>query len=719
MTNTSSHSSGKAVLTLIVLPLVLLIISLWQLQRLPDAESRRVDTSAVDEQLAELRAMAQEPKAWSKSVQMPDGKRYGLALAIQKLEAERARVMAGGEFGTAIPTALARIGAASAALVLLVGVGGLLLIRRMGQQAMASRSALLNAFNAGHRLLPWLLVISVTGMTFAVICVGSYELMQTAWRGTQSRGGMKLFIFGAIAVAFMAYAGFRLIIKLLQASRQVFAHEPLVIMGRLASAAEAPGLWQLVKDVASKLGATMPAHIVVGLNEGFFVTENRVRLASGQEVPPGRLLYLPLPYMAFLGRPEVTAIIGHELGHFMGEDTEYSLRFSPIYASAARHLGAIDAVRDEDSGSWAWFSKPASHLGEFFLQAFHESVQHWSRERELAADRVGAAQSSTDAAALALLRSAVLAPRIDQALIECWQSGDQGGSGVLARTRELVKTMGLANPSAHLDDCQSHPTDSHPTTRQRLDALGVPVTPELLRDAEAPVESGLLAELGLDATAQPGTSNAAMPAFAQTLETEFKAAADSQRQERIAFLTQIAKQGMETIRLHEGGRFAMFALGLVALGAFAASILIPDLSVGIRSGIAAAGVAFLVIIFKTLRLRQSPLLTLKRDGMMFANLSKPLPWTSIDDYQVQVISQTGFTMINLTFELAEEARNLVFAGDRRFKMNNGKLVASTQGVRGMSTDAFLGKLHEYWTGGLARAELSALLLTREQKYPDS
>ena len=709
MTDKSSYSSGKALLTLILLPLLLFALSLWQVQRLPVVGAANPELAALDRQLAELRAMGEEPKAWSKTIQTADGQHLGLALAIQRLEAVRAEVAAGGTLGHAVPAVLSRAGVIASALALLVAVGGLLYIRGLGRKAMASRTDLLRAFSSGQQLLPALLVISVTGMACAVLCAGSYEALQTLWQRAQTRGGMKLFISAVIGLVLMAYVGARVLRNLIRASRQMFASEPLVIMGRLASAGEAPGLWQLVREVAGRIGAAMPAHIVVGLNEGFFVTEHPVRLTSGQTVPAGRLLYLPLPYMAFLGRAEVAAIIGHELGHFMGEDTEYSLRFSPIYASARRHLVAIDDVRHEENGYWGWFSKPALHLAEYFLHAFHDSVQYWSRQRELAADQVGARQSGGEASTLALLRSSVLAPRVNQALYECWQSGDRAGSGVLARIRELVRGQGFDQADMHLDDCQSHPTDSHPTTRQRIDALGVTVTPDLLRRAQDPAESGLLQELGLDHAAGPVASaadaKAGAPALAQTLEADFRATADAERQERANFLMNLAAKGQATQTVNEGGAFAMIALGIAAAAVIVASALVPNLGTAARSGLAAAGLAFIVIIVRTLRVRRLPVLTLSRDGIMLARLTRPLAWAAIHDIQAQIYSNTGISMITLTFDLAGQADKATFAGDRRVKVKDGNLIVSIQGVRGMSDEAFLDRLHEYWQAGLARAEL--------------
>ncbi|MFD2022059.1 M48 family metalloprotease [Pseudocitrobacter faecalis] len=43
----------------------------------------------------------------------------------------------------------------------------------------------------------------------------------------------------------------------------------------------------------------------------------------------GNTLYLPLTYLSLLNEAEIAAVVGHELGHFTGEDTQYSLRFAP------------------------------------------------------------------------------------------------------------------------------------------------------------------------------------------------------------------------------------------------------------------------------------------------------------------------------------------------------------------------------------------------------
>jgi len=64
--------------------------------------------------------------------------------------------------------------------------------------------------------------------------------------------------------------------------------------------------------------------------------------------------------------------------------------------------------------------------------------------------------------------------------------------------RRLVAERGLADPREHLEDRQAHPLDTHPSLRQRLDALGVAITPALIALTRDPRDTGLLAELGLE-----------------------------------------------------------------------------------------------------------------------------------------------------------------------------------------------------------------------------
>lgn len=66
--------------------------------------------------------------------------------------------------------------------------------------------------------------------------------------------------------------------------------------------------------------------------------------------------------MALLDDAEAAAVIGHELGHFTGEDTQYSLRFVPLYAGMQNSLEQMASSSQGISGltalccarRWIW-----------------------------------------------------------------------------------------------------------------------------------------------------------------------------------------------------------------------------------------------------------------------------------------------------------------------------------------------------------------------------
>lgn len=68
----------------------------------------------------------------------------------------------------------------------------------------------------------------------------------------------------------------------------------------------------------------------------------------------------------------------------------------------------------------------------------------------------------------------------------------------LSMVRRLVAERGLADPREHLEDRQAHPLDAHPSLRQRLDALGVAITSDLVARTRDTRDAHLLVELGLE-----------------------------------------------------------------------------------------------------------------------------------------------------------------------------------------------------------------------------
>jgi len=384
-----------------------------------------------------------------------------------------------------------------ALLAAAIGAFGLARIRAMGRKAMASREALLCAFTAGRKLLPWLIVGNGFFLLITLaICLTLLTFLFSQYSDHNTDSSIKLVIAVGTAVLVITFMAFKLIWTTWRISRRLFELEPLEVLGVNISEKDAPALWAFTREVANRAKMDMPDHIVAGLDECFFVTENTVRLRGRETLPPGRTLYLSMPYMAFMGRDEAAAVIGHELAHFSGADMQYSQHFAPIYASAANNL---DMLYEADEGWLDWLIRPTRLMVEYFLDTFHLVERHWSREREQVADRVGASVAGARASGLSLLRIGVLAPHVNEVLSHQYDKGARGG--ILGQVIAQVRERGLDDPGKHLDDSQPHPSDTHPTTRERLKALNVPEDPALFAQAASAQCSTLLVELGL---AQPG-----------------------------------------------------------------------------------------------------------------------------------------------------------------------------------------------------------------------
>jgi Zn-dependent protease with chaperone function len=740
-----SHISPnqQTILIIIGLPLILLALGLWQLTRAPSAADIAAQVAQMETSVAQLRELART-KGPMASVKLSDGRSYGVQLLISRGEKEIERIKGTVTWEQTLPGWFARLTAACGGAALLLSGLVLLHIRRMGAQALKSRAKLLREFQTEQKFLPWFLGSFAVLLFTAAVCGLGFEVLRFATSrfaisGELSRNDMKLIFLGGLSVLIPALMGLQVVWNIIKASRAVFQLSTLTIMGRAVSEQDAPILWNFVRGVAGRVNAEVPDTIVVGLNKCFFVTEGPVKLSTGTELPRGRLLYLPIPFMAFMSKPEVATVIGHELAHFTGDDTEYSQRFSPIYSTAVNNIVAVREVgRDKFE---YWMLRPISMLGEYFLRAFNEAVQYWSRQRELAADKVGAHVASPEAMALALIRVSVIAPRINEALSNCWREGGHG-EGVLTETRRLVAEQGLGDPAEHLEDAQAHPTDSHPTTRQRVEALGVQITPPLLEHCRNLRGNDLLIELGLEADednpmapATGGVSDDAVP-VTNALEAEFSSAAQSERDEHVTYLLQLsAETPANDIPIQEGVPYArlMIVLGLAAIISpwlFAGPGLLillsnpavpvePWLRVGATEfAIAAVTIAaftaggLLLLAGRSYLLKRCirPVVTLTANGLLFADLASPVPWPQIENYRIEIIVNYIIPHTTLTLTLAEGYELPSFKGDRRVRYGEKKrqIYFSFLGLTGISMHDFAERINIYRRAVFARAELEKI-----------
>lgn len=252
------------------------------------------------------------------------------------------------------------------------------------------------------------------------------------------------------------------------------------VIGKLVTRESAPKLFSTLDETAQRVSARVPDNVVVGLDPTFFATSAEVRLIGHSEPLTGETLFLSAPLARILNHDELRSVIGHELGHFSGKDTAYSLRFAPVYAGLGASLQAVSVADDE--GAAALAKLPALALLGYIHGLFEVAESGVSRERELAADAAGAQAGSALALSSALCKICVYS--------QLWPNVRRQSTQALA-DGQVTRNLSLAFADSARFDVEAaaadellksvlnvqvaHPTDSHPPVSQRLESLKITV----------------------------------------------------------------------------------------------------------------------------------------------------------------------------------------------------------------------------------------------------
>ena len=250
----------------------------------------------------------------------------------------------------------------------------------------------------------------------------------------------------------------------------------VVVSGHLATAANQSKLFSLIESVAKTINGKVPDNIVLGLDPTFYAISTPVKIASQNLRLTGETMYLSLPLLRVLSVPEIKAIIGHELGHFAGNDTDYSRKFSPVYRSISE-----SQQRMLDSENLT--TLPATFTLMNLLNSFDSNVKAISRERELLADEYGAKASSSESLIVALLKLSIYSiawNEITKKVVDRMRNGFGYTKNVSWLFQSVVEhnitddTI-YSSVEMALTDSISHPNDSHPATSSRSDNLGIEI----------------------------------------------------------------------------------------------------------------------------------------------------------------------------------------------------------------------------------------------------
>ena len=696
------------VLITVVVPLLIVAIGWWEMQRGDtDRWDLEIQRGYLSQTVQRLDAwIAANPRRQMEAEFRRNGQLYGGPYAVEKARE------ALDDAGTALAIerwrrVLPPVTIGCAGVIALLSVVVLASAAGLAGAGRASRDALVRGFSVLHRALPPVLGLQVVLLAICSVTVVAFEAMAILEVGDFSAGSLKVLTIAVVLIGASLWTGFKAV-RQLRRTVAMFTPDPIVVRGRAVSAAEAPGLWRLLDDLAGRLGALKPDAVVVGLTGGFFVSSGPKLLQPGDIPLAGRTLYVPLPYLPLLRADELAAIIGHELAHFSGSDTEYSLQFLPIYAGVERSLDAVIAAGTTSAGSLSLLTRPSLQLGIFAMERFHRAVMHWSRLREFAADAAGAAVTTADAAARALLRTATADARIDETLDAAFRAPETAPDDLVAATLRHATAQGLADPAPLLEWRQPHPTDTHPPTQLRLVALGRAPDAVMLTDATLPPRPDaptLLSTLFADPGALCRTATADFLELArgralamrQVLQ-EAASAVDPEEQP--------LQENLRAAALFVGGAAIVFVLiGLVLL-----AVGMPGLSASesrLVGGLALLpGLGFAGWGLVMWRRRGQPFLLLRPDAMSLPGLDRPIAWPHLLDLDIVLDRGRVSTRLLLSPEAPFPARR---PGARRITLDpRQRIITFKSGLpRRMTAQAYADLLGRYRAADFARRELAA------------
>ena len=511
----------------------------------------------------------------------------------------------------------------SGALVGILGITTRLLLA-LNNKARKSRSDLIQAYRLSWKIVMVVAVLKV----FILVPLLTYGTFEFSVLLTDHYIPKLLFLI-VLGGIFAIWRSASVLLKNVPLEFQ----EP---MARELSKEEAPELWRVVNEAAEKLQTAPPDRILVGLQLNFYVTEMAVRIKSG--LVHGRVLYLSHPLLKQLSEEEVIAIIGHELGHFIGEDTQMTREFYPLRLKIRATMIAM-----AQSGLVGW---PSFQLLNFFAWTFGETEQAASRTRELMADKKGSELTSNRIAARALLKFQIAAEAFARGLKDAIR--DKAANPLDIPMQAIVREQ-LAKETdfwSHLFERKlPHPMDSHPSLHDRLEALG---------------ESIGVVEAQAIALEESATAHARWFADRQSLFDDLTreaegAVAKMRTVNQVAAADLNSPEGRELLQKHFPERkwrsksFALWAvmalLSLLLAGCVALTFVDTEPALRVVAAISAVVLGLLAAGCWTRHGRGE--LTLNAEGLFYSGWKCPLRFTNVE----AITAQRSYSSVTLIFRL--------------------------------------------------------------------
>jgi len=233
--------------------------------------------------------------------------------------------------------------------------------------------------------------------------------------------------------------------------------------GPVLAAAAQPALFDLINDVATRTGQSIPREVYLVPDVNAWVADRGGFIGLGGR----RVMGLGLPLLSTLTVPELRGVLAHEFGHFHGGDTKLGRLVYQTHGAIARTVGAL---QERDS----WLQWPFLIYARLFLRVSHAV----SRYQELTADRLAAETIGAGALAAGLRKVEGAA----MAFQPYWSTEvtpvvNAGYRPPIADGFRRFLNGPLGAPAVEaavqraLEQSAQHPYDTHPPLAVRLDSL--------------------------------------------------------------------------------------------------------------------------------------------------------------------------------------------------------------------------------------------------------
>jgi len=237
------------------------------------------------------------------------------------------------------------------------------------------------------------------------------------------------------------------------------------IIGYSVDRSEQNKLWDFIIKISNNFNTKVPDNVVLGLGDNYYVLQSDIICLSGHL--QGKTLFISLPCLYKFTEEEFESIIVHELSHFKGQDTLYTLHFYSTWRKIENSISDLDSINTNIT------LLPIRFLLVNFMNLFQLAEAKFSREREKIADLNGAKFTSNRSMAKALVKLSFFSnfwEFVERKTIETIRNEQY-----ITNKNKLFNHL-IANTTIENDKIKqlletkiiSHPVDSHPSLFERL-----------------------------------------------------------------------------------------------------------------------------------------------------------------------------------------------------------------------------------------------------------